>query len=442
MTHRGERLMQVRGLARVEGEGAMRVRVAGDRVTEVRLDIYEPPRFFEALLVGRCYTEVPEITARICGICPVAYQFSACRAIEDALGATVGGDLANLRRLLYCAEWIESHALHIYLLHAPDFLGYPDVVELARHHRAAVERGLSIKKAGNDLLAAVGGRSVHPVNVRVGGFYRVPEPARLRALLPALRRAREAALATVVWVSGFEFPDFTHDHELLALVEPGRYAIESGTPGTDRGLSFPVRAFEEHVIEEQVAHSTALHASLVGPREGATPGPGRYLTGPVARYTLSHRWLSPLAAQAARAAGLDGTCRNPFRSVLVRAVELVYALDEAVRLIDGYRPPPVPAVPVTPRAGTGYGATEAPRGVLFHRYRLAADGTVAAARIVPPTAQNQAGIEDDLRRFVAARLDLPQEQLTRECEQAIRNYDPCISCATHFLELDLRRSGG
>jgi sulfhydrogenase subunit alpha len=432
MTHRSDRSLSVAGLARVEGEGAMHVRVDGGKVTDVRLEIYEPPRFFEALLCGRGHTEAPDITARICGICPVAYQMSACRAIEDACGVIVDGALADLRRLLYCGEWIESHALHIYLLHAPDFLGYDGVVEMAREHRGVVERGLAIKKAGNELLTLLGGRAIHPVNVRLGGFYRVPTRAQLSTLTEPLRRARDDALSTVEWVAGFDFPDFRHEHELLALVEPGRYAIESGRPTTDRGVSFAVGDFEEHVIEEQVEHSTALHATLAGR--------GRYLTGPAARYTLSQQWLSPLAREAARAAGLGAECRNPFCSIVVRAVELVYAVDEALRLIEGYQPPPASAVPVPPCAGVGYGATEAPRGVLFHRYGLAADGSITSARIVPPTAQNQASIEDDLRRFVATRLHLDDHRLTHECEQAIRNYDPCISCATHFLTLSMDRS--
>ncbi len=431
MTHR-ERSLTVAGLARVEGEGAMRVRVVDGRVLDAQLEIYEPPRFFEGLLRGRAYTEPPDITARICGICPVAYQMSACQAIEAACGSTVDGRLADLRRLLYCGEWIQSHALHIYLLHAPDFLGYEGAVEMAAAHRSTVARGLTIKKAGNRLMEVIGGRAIHPINVRVGGFYRVPSRAELLALRTQLIRAREDALSTVEWVAGFEFPDFTHVHELLALVEPGRYAIESGTPTTDLQRSFPVAEFPDHIIEEQVPHSTALHARLAGR--------GRYLTGPTARYTLSHRWLSPLAKEAARAAGLGMECRNPFRSIVVRAVELVYALDEAVRLIDGYEPPAAAAVPVIPRAGVGCGATEAPRGTLFHRYELAADGTIRTARIVPPTSQNQASIEDDLRRFVAPRLDLADEPLTRACEQAIRNYDPCISCATHFLTLEVERS--
>jgi coenzyme F420-reducing hydrogenase alpha subunit len=431
MTHRS-RSLRVGSLARVEGEGAMRVTVDGDRVSAVELNIYEPPRFFEAFLRGRRYTEPPDITARICGICPVAYQMSACRAIEAACGVTVDGGLADLRRLLYCGEWISSHALHIYLLHAPDFLGYDGAIDMARDHRALVERGLSLKRVGNQIMTTVGARAIHPVNVRLGGFYRAPSRAELAELTEPLRRALDDACATAAWVGGFEVPDFTHDHELLALTEPGRYAIDAGTPHTDRGLSFPVADFERHVIEHQVAHSTALHARLAGRT-------GRYLTGPTARYTLNHRWLSPVARQAAVEAGLGADCRNPFRSIAVRAVELVYAIDEALRLIAAYEPPDRPAVPVPARAGRGHGATEAPRGVLFHRYDITQDGTVSTARIVPPTSQNQAAIEDDLRRFVQQRLDVDDHRLTHECEQAIRNYDPCISCATHFLDLTVDR---
>jgi coenzyme F420-reducing hydrogenase alpha subunit len=425
MTHRQERTLSVSALSRVEGEGAMYVRVRGGAVEHVRLEIYEPPRFFEAFLRGRSYTEPPDITARVCGICPVAYQMSACRAIEDACGVTVDGQLGELRRLLYCGEWIESHALHIYLLHAPDFLGYPSAIELARDHRAAVERGLAIRRAGNAIMEVLGGRAIHPVNVRLGGFYRVPGPAELSALTEQLRGALDRA-------AGFEFPDFRCEHEQLAMSHPSRYAIEAGTLTSSSGLSFTAREFEQHVIEEQVPHSTALHARLAGR--------GTYLTGPLARYSLNSRLLSPLARQVAAAAGLGATCGNPFRSVLVRAVEIVYAIEESLRIITEYQPPPQAAIPVPPRAGTGYGVTEAPRGVLYHRYELAADGTVRTARIVPPTAQNQAAIEDDLRGFVADRLELDDHQLTHSCEQLIRSYDPCISCATHFLDLRVDRS--
>jgi coenzyme F420-reducing hydrogenase alpha subunit len=440
-----ERTLAVGALARVEGEGAMRIRVRDGGVTDVRLEIYEPPRFFEAFLRGRNYTEPPDITARICGICPVAYQLTACNAIEDACGVVIDGAIGDLRRLLYCGEWIESHALHIYLLHAPDFLGYAGVVDMARDHRAEVERGLGLKKTGNDIMEIIGGRAIHPVNVRVGGFYRAPTRAELAPLARDLRVALDRAVATAEWVAGFEFPDFRHTHEMLALVEPDRYAIERGSVATTGGLEpappgartirhFPVQAFEEHIIEEHVPHSNALHAHLAGR--------GTYLTGPAARYTLSRHLLTPLARQVADSVGLGATCDNPYRSILVRAVEVVYAVEEAVRLIDAYEPPARSFVDVPPpaRMAEGFGATEAPRGTLFHRYGIDPDGTVTSARIVPPTAQNQPSIEDDLRRFVSGHLDLLDtehgaDQLTHLAEQAIRNYDPCISCATHFLDL-------
>ena len=436
MTHRRDRTLAAKALARVEGEGAMYVRVTGDQVDEVRLAIYEPPRFFEAFLRGRSYTEPPDITARVCGICPVAYQTSACQAIEDACGAHLDGGIAALRRLLYCGEWIASHALHIYMLHAPDFLGYPSVVEMAAGHREIVERGLALRSAGNAVMELLGGRSIHPVNVRIGGFYRAPPVAELAPLAQRLRDALPLAMDTVRWVAGLTFPDFTCPHEMLALADPGRYPIERGTLVTSGGRAFTAAEFEQHITEEQVPHSTALHARLTTAGHG---GDGRYLTGPLARYTLNSGMLPPLAARAAAEAGLGPQCRNPFQSIIVRAVEIVCAIEEALRLIEDYRQPARPAVEVTPRAGPGHGVSEAPRGVLYHRYELDDDGIIRAARIVPPTSQNQRAIEDDLRRFVADRLDFDDARLTAACEQAIRNYDPCISCATHFLDLRIDR---
>jgi sulfhydrogenase subunit alpha len=436
VTHKltdGGRVLQVDSLARVEGEGAMRVEVRDGEVTDVELRIFEPPRFFEAFLRGRAWTEPPDITARICGICPVAYQMSSCLAIEQACGVTVPDELRLMRRLLYCGEWLESHALHIYFLHAPDFLGYESAIEMARDHRDVVERGLRLKKAGNALMTLVGGRAVHPVNVRVGGFYRLPTRPELQALRPALERGRDEALETVALAAGFDFPDFEQSYEYLSLRSEHGYPLESGSVVTSGGSAFPAAEFGQHVTEEHVARSNALHGRLHG-------GDDPYVVGPLARYTLCSDQLSPLAQEAARAAGLGPACRNPFRSIVVRAVELVQAFDEAVRIIDGWEGAAAPAVPVPARAGVGHGATEAPRGLLYHRYRLDEDGTILEAQIVPPTSQNQASIEADLRAFVQPRLHLSQEELTRQCEQAIRNYDPCISCATHFLDLHVDRS--
>ncbi|MEJ2290098.1 MAG: Ni/Fe hydrogenase subunit alpha [Deinococcales bacterium] len=425
------RRISVGALARVEGEGAMRVSVHGGKVEEVALDIYEPPRFFEALLRGRSYTEPPDITARICGICPVAYQTSAVQAIEDACGVEVDPSIRALRRLLYCGEWIQSHALHIYLLHAPDFLGYESALELAKVVPDVVQRGLTLKKAGNDLMEVVGGRSVHPVNVRVGGFYRAPTPAELEALVEPLQRALQAAEETVQWVGSFTFPAFEHDHEYVALRHERDYPMEAGRMVSDRGLDIGPSEFEDHVEELHVEHSNALHAVL---RDRGT-----YMTGPLARYSLNYDRLSPRAQEAARAAGLGETCRNPFQSIVVRAVETLYAVEEALSIIGSYRRPDPSAQEVPPRAGRGCGWSEAPRGLLYHRYTLADDGTIEEAVITPPTSQNQRAVEADLARFVEANLELDDQALTWQCEQAIRNYDPCISCATHFLQLQVER---
>ncbi len=425
------RTLSVGTLTRVEGEGALHVTLKDGALETVQLNIYEPPRFFEAFLRGRAHTEPPDLTARVCGICPVAYQVSACNAIENACGVEVDDELVALRRLLYCGEWIHSHVLHIYLLHAPDFLGYPDIIGMARDHAWAVERGLALKKAGNQLMEFVGGRAIHPVNVRLGGFYSVPTRSDFKPIAEQLRRALDNALATVEWVAGFEFPDLELDHQFLTLTAPGRYPIENGVIARSAGPSFPVADFGEHVVESQVPHSTALHATLDG---------ARYLTGPLARFALNSATLSPVAAQAAAAAGLSGECRNSFRSIVVRAVEVVYAIEEALRIIDAYQRPSRPFVDVPARPGVGHGVSEAPRGLLYHRYRIGDDGLVSAAQIVPPTSQNQAAIEADLARLVSGNLTLDDAALTSLCEQLIRSYDPCISCSAHFLTLTVHRT--
>ncbi len=424
------RTLSVGTLTRVEGEGALHVTLKDGALERVELNIYEPPRFFEAFLRGRAYTEPPDLTARVCGICPVAYQISACNAIEDACGVEVDEALLALRRLLYCGEWINSHVLHIYLLHAPDFLGYPDIIGMARDHSDAVERGLSLKKAGNQLMEFVGGRAIHPINVRLGGFYSVPTRLEFGPIAEQLRRALDNALATVEWVSGFDFPDLELEHEFLALTASGRYPIENGTIARSVGPSFSVADFTDHVAESQVPYSTALHATLDG---------GRYLTGPLARFSLNSSALSPVAAQAAAGAALSTECRNPFRSIVVRAVEVVYAIEEALRIIDDYQRPSRPFVDVPARAGVGHGVSEAPRGLLYHRYRIDDDGLVAAAIIIPPTSQNQAAIEADLARVVSDNVSLDDAALTTLCEKVIRSYDPCISCSTHFLTLTVQR---
>ncbi|GIU93546.1 MAG: Ni/Fe hydrogenase subunit alpha [Gaiellaceae bacterium] len=418
-------------LARVEGEGAMLVRVRGGELEEVQFKIFEPPRFFEALLRGRRFTEAPDITARICGICPIAYMASSAQAMERLCGVELTEPVRLLRRLVYCGEWIESHVLHVVMLHLPDFLGYDGAVELARDRRDLVELALRLKKTGNELMRVIGGREVHPVNFRVGGFYRAPTAAELRELVPELEWAREAARELVRIVGALEFPDYERDYVFVALRQPGEYAIERGRIASSTGLDIDVSEYERHFTETHVARSNALHSSL--------DGVGAYLVGPLARYALNYEELSDEAKAAAEEAGLGQVCRNPFQSIVVRAVETLYAVEEALRIIASYERPSEPAVECAPRAGTGHGCTEAPRGICWHRYALDAEGFILDAKIVPPTAQNQRSIEEDLVGVVRDRLELPDEELAHVCEQAIRNYDPCISCATHFLRFEVIR---
>ncbi len=418
-------------LARVEGEGALHVKIKDSRVVDVKLKIFEPPRFFEAFLRGRSFDEAPDITARICGICPIAYQMSALHAMEDAFGVRVGGPLRALRRLIYCGEWIESHTLHVYMLHAPDFLGYESAIHMAKDHPEVVQRGLQLKKIGNEIVTLLGGREIHPINVRVGGFYRVPAKQELAPLAERLKWARDAALETVRWTATLPFPEFEQDYEFVALHHADEYPFNEGRLVSNKGLDISAHDYDDHFAEEHVPHSNALHSVL---KER-----GAYFVGPMARYSLNFDKLPPLVEEAARAAGLGPVCRNPFQSIIVRSVEILYACDEALRLIDEYEMPDKPAVEMEPRAATGYGCTEAPRGILYHRYQLDDQGMILDARIIPPTSQNQKTIESDLWQFVPKHLDLPHETLTWQCEQAIRNYDPCISCATHFLKLHIER---
>jgi coenzyme F420-reducing hydrogenase alpha subunit len=302
---------------------------------------------------------------------------------------------------------------------------------MARDHQGIVQRGLKLKKTGNEIMRVLGGREVHPINVRIGGFYKAPSKASLRALSEQLKWAREAALETIRWVASMPFPDFEQDFVFVALRHENEYPFNEGRIVSSRGLDIGVHDFEQHFTEEQISYSTALHSAL--------EGNGGYLVGPLARYNLNFGRLSPVAQEAARGAGLRPVCRNPFQSIVVRSIEILQACDEALRLIDQYELPESPVIEVRLKAGTGYGCTEAPRGILYHRYRFDEHGTILDAKIIPPTSQNQKAIENDLKQFVSRNVALPEEELRGRCEQVVRNYDPCISCSTHFLKLQIDR---
>jgi len=419
-------------LARVEGEGALDLRIEDGDIAELRLRIFEPPRFFEKFLEGRHYTEIPDMVARICGICPVAYQVTAAQALEKLFGVELDPWARDMRRVFYCGEWIQSHSLHIHLLAAPDFFGCNNAIELARIAPEEVRRGLRIQALGNELMDLFGARSVHPVGVRIGGFHGAPSLARIQAMREKLRAALPEAEALIRWAAAIPMPQDDQAFVSVATHHPTDYAIERGQIAVSDGLRIEADAFDAHFAEQHVPHSTALFS---------TYHQQPYLVGPLARLNLNHVRLPEQVRALLTESGLVLPSRNLFDSLLARAVEILLALHEALRLLDGYRVPDSPWVPVTPRAGVAIGCTEAPRGLLWHRYEMDGEGRVVNARIVPPTSQNQGRIEEDLRlSLLNFGLDHPDDALRLHCEKVIRNYDPCISCATHFLRFNLDRA--
>ncbi len=388
--------IHVPALARVEGEGALDLVIEDGRIAELKLRIYEPPRLFEKLLEGRGYHEVADLVARICGICPVAYQMSAVQALEAILGLDPGPWVRAMRRVFYCGEWIESHSLHIHLLAAPDFFGCDNVTELAKRYPNEVRRGLRLQALGNDLIRLFGARSVHPVGARVGGFYHAPSLNEVVTLREKLRAALPEALALLQWTASLSLPASEQPFTSVALRHADEYPLNEGRIVSSRGLDIASEEYEQHFFEQQVPHSTALHSLLDG---------APYLVGPLARINLNFERLPKEVQAALRATGITWPSANMYHSIVARAAEIYYALGEAVRLLENYSLPAAPYVEATARAGVGVGASEAPRGLLWHRYEL----------------------------------DHSDEVLRARSEQIIRNYDPCISCATHFLDLRVQR---
>jgi sulfhydrogenase subunit alpha len=426
------RTIKVDYLARVEGEGGMYIKINNNKVEDIKLNIFEPPRFFEALLQGRNYSEAPDITSRICGICPIAYQLGAAQAMERAFGIKIDPKIRDIRRLIYCGEWIESHILHIYMLHAPDFLGYEDSISMAKDFPEVVKKGLKLKKIGNSLMSVVGGREIHAVNIKVGGLYKIPSKKSLKALVEDLKWARESALETIKWVSKFDFPDFEREYTFVSMTHPSEYPITEGNIISNKGLNIDISEFNNHFEEEHVKHSNALHCVM--------KDQGIYFVGPMARYNLNFEKLSKFTKDVAFDIGVGEKCNNPYKSIIIRSLEVLYAFDEALKIIEEYEEPEYPDIKFDTCEAIAYGCTEAPRGICYHEYSIDKNGIIKKAKIIPPTSQNQKTIEEDLYHYVSKYTSLSDSKLRHQCEQAIRNYDPCISCATHFLNLKVDRN--
>ncbi len=429
-----EKRIHVDYMARVEGEASLNVRVVDGEIKELVLDVFEPPRFFQGFLVGRSYEEVPEIVSRICGICPVSHQLAAIQAIEDAFGIEPSEQTKDLRRLLALSQWIQSHTLHVYFLAAPDFLGYESVLAMAEDYGPVVERALKLKRLGNDLTALIGGREVHPVTAVIKGFTSLPDEGELLAIRERLEEARKDAQATVTLAASLEVPDFERPCEHIAVRSSEEYAIYDGRVVSTEGLDIAAWDYRNHIRERHVPPAHALHSYVVGR--------GSFLVGPLARVNLNREQLSDNAKAALekvrKAKGVEFPSFNPFHGAIARAVELVHAVDECIKIIDRLELVEEP-ISYQIKAGEGFAVTEAPRGLLYHSYRINDQGIIEEADIVSPTAHNVYNMEEDLRAFIPTVLDLPDDEATLKCETVIRNYDPCFSCSAHFLKMRIER---
>ncbi|RMX15125.1 Ni/Fe hydrogenase subunit alpha [Legionella jordanis] len=418
-------------LARVEGEGALHLRIQKGELELVQLKIFEPPRLFEKFLEGRFYHEVLDIVARICGICPVAYQMSAAQAIEHCFGLSISPWVRQMRRLFYCGEWLESHGLHMHFLAAPDFLGFQSATEMAKSYPEELKRGLRLQAFGNELVRLLGGRSVHPVGACVGGFYKAPDVSAIENMLKKAQERIQDCRNLLRWVCSFNFPKHHEDITCVSLRHEQEYPMNEGRIVSNKGLNIAIEEFEQHFREFQQPYSNALHCLLKGKS---------YLVGPLARLNNNYDHLPSEITAFLQELKFNLPTLNMHHSIVARAIEIYLCVLEASRILASYQLPQQAKIPFTPGSGKGFGCTEAPRGLLWHQYHINKEQKVIFAQIVPPTSQNQARIEEDLRFSLKQfGLNKKDDELRLFSERVIRNYDPCISCSTHFLTLNVSR---
>lgn len=419
-------------LARVEGEGALELELRQQTITSLKLKIYEPPRLFEKFLEGRSYTDLLDLVARICGICPVAYQMTATQAVEHCFGISTDPWVRLMRRLFYCGEWLESHSMHIHFLALPDFLGFKSVPEMAKTYPDEVRRGLRLQVYGNEVIRLFGGRSVHPVGACIGGFYKAPSIMEIKGLLHKAKERVDDCEALIRFLATLKRPNNSYDFTSVSLYHPTEYPFNEGRIVSNRGLNIEIDEFDTWFKEFQVPYSNALHCTLEDKP---------YLVGPLARVNHCLGHLPVDIHSLLQRLNVRFPSNNMYDSIMARAVEIYFAVLESIRIMEGYTLPEQSFVAHKPRAGEGFGCTEAPRGLLWNHYQFDSQGQIKQARIVPPTSQNQARIEEDLRASLYQfGLHHDSETLGFFCEMIIRNYDPCISCSTHFLNLTVKQA--
>lgn len=422
--------VNVHHLTRVEGHGNIIVDVKNGELVKCQLDIVESPRFFEAMLLGKPYQQASHITSRICGICAVGHATASLRASERALGVEPSEQTVLLRKLIFHGEIIDSHVLHTYMLVAPDFFGVGSVIPLAKSHTDVVLRALRIKKLSGDLCAMVGGRHTHPIALCVGGFTHAPSEGELRAMKERLIAARRDMDDTVALFKTLPWPDFQRETEYISLTKPDEYAFIDGQIKTSDGFLYELDDYRKVTNETIVPHSTAKHCRHN--RES-------YMVGALARVNNNFDQLHPRAKDAAAELGLEPICYNSFMNSAAQIIEMVHCVEDSITIIDellarGVKPEE--PVEVEVKAGAAVGSCDVPRGILFHNYEIGDDGLITGANCIIPTGQNYANMEADMRALVPQILDRPEPEITLMMEMLIRAYDPCISCSTHFMNVE------
>ncbi|WP_457642463.1 Ni/Fe hydrogenase subunit alpha [Persephonella sp.] len=415
-------------LTRVEGEGKIWIETENGKIQNVILNIFEPPRFIEGILRGKSYKVIPDITARICGICPVAYQISGVQAIEDAFDISVSRETETLRKLFYYGEWIQSHAIHVFFLHLPDFFGRSSIFEIAKENRKFFIKAIDIKNIGGKIIETIGGRVSHPVSVKAGGFTKFPDKKELEQLLPNIEEALDDSIRLAGEFSKFSFPenDIGNIH-FVSLYREDEYAILNGEIISNQGLKVTKDEFKKVFKEFQVEYSTAKKCRIYGKEI--------YMVGAISRFNNNFEKLSETALKVAKEINLFPPVKNSFKSILVRLIEIIHSLEKSIEIIKNYKKP-TNNEPAIPKASSGTGISEAPRGILWHRYSFDENGKILEADIVPPTSQNQDIMEFSVRNYLPNLNTTDLDKSVFEAEKVIRNFDPCISCATHFLKID------
>ncbi|MBS3957565.1 MAG: Ni/Fe hydrogenase subunit alpha [Clostridiales bacterium] len=417
--------LTVEHVARIEGHGTISVDVTSGMVERIQMDIVEPARLFESMIIGRRFDEAPLITSRICGICSPNHTLTSIKAVESALGIEVSPRTRMLRELLVYGSYLQNHATHLYLFAAPDYVGLPSVFPLARTRPDIVARALTLKKLGNDLTTLIGGRAVHPVTAAIGGFTAEPSTTDLADFSERLHAAARDAADTVELFAGFTVPEFETSGDMLGLSSPDTYAIYDGDVcAMDAGWRRPVSEYPEFLSESVVSHSNAKHTTV----DGRT-----FLVGALARVNLSWKRLMPAAQLVAEKAGFSRPSRNTFHNNLCQAIELVDCAQRCAHLCEALIENTGSSAPVSfeIRVGSGRGATEAPRGTLYHGISIDDSGVITAGDVITPTAQNLANLEADMRAFAPTVAGLPETEFVQQIEQLVRAYDPCLSCAVH-----------